>query len=529
MKSTIKRTLGTLPYTAELYWWLRQSHRPPVGGYALERLRDSLPDWVAQARRFQRPAGGKRLTVVTMLPYWVEQTALTGLALAALGHEVTLAYLPYAHWKRPVERFDLRRQNLYLREILAPLDEMLTVLPLLDAPQARSLPDALAAQLPAATYRDVQYSLLREDVDTGSDLYRLRMARNREQARRLFRLWEAQPPDGIIVPNGSILEFGITFRVARHLGIPIVTYEFGEQSGRIWLAQNDDVMRQDTSDLWDARRDVPLTEEEWALVRELFAARQGGGIWKTFSRRWQGTPSQGAEAARAALGLDSRPMVLLPTNVLGDSLTLGRQVFSESMTEWLVRTIEYFRQRGDAQLVIRVHPGESGSWGPSVYDILREKFPDLPEHIHLLPADAKINTYDLVAAADAGLVFTTTVGMEMAMSGLPVIVTGWTHYRGKGFTLDAESWDSYFELLDGVLESPEKYHPSRNQVESAWTYAYRFFMEYPQPFPWHVQHLAEDTRRWPPERVLSDEGLAQFGRTFGYLAGEPMWRDEADE
>ena len=524
-KKSLKTILGNLPYTAELYWWLRQSHQPPVGGYEPERLHKSLPEWAAQARRSRRPASGKRITIFTMLPYWVEQTALTGLALAALGHEVTLAYLPYAHWKRAVARFDLRRQSLYLQEVLAPLNDLLTVLPLLDAPQAKSLPDALAEQLPAATYRDVQYSLLREEVDADSDLYHLRMERNQAQARRLLHLWEAQPPDAVIVPNGSILEFGITFKVARHLGIPITTYEFGEQSERMWLAQNDDVMRQNTSDLWAARGDVPLTDEEWDRVREMFATRQGGGIWGNFSRRWQGVPSQGGEAARAALGLDARPMVLLPANVLGDSLTLGRHIFSESMTEWLVRTIEYFSRRDDAQLVIRVHPGESGSWGPSVYDILREKFPELPENIHLLPADAKINTYDLVNAADAGLVFTTTVGMEMAMSGLPVIVTGWTHYRGKGFTLDAESWDSYFGLLEGVLEAPEKYRPSRNQVESAWTYAYRFFMEYPQPFPWHVQHLDEDTRRWPPERVLSDEGLTQFGRTFDFLAGEPMYAE----
>jgi lipid A disaccharide synthetase len=63
----------------------------------------------------------------------------------------------------------------------------------------------------------------------------------------------------------------------------------------------------------------------------------------------------------------------------------------------------------------------------------------MPENIRLLPANANVNTYDLVQAADAGLVFTTTVGMEMAMSGLPVIVAGQTHYRGKGFTLDADS------------------------------------------------------------------------------------------
>ena len=47
--------------------------------------------------------------------------------------------------------------------------------------------------------------------------------------------------------------------------------------------------------------------------------------------------------------------------------------------------------------------------------------------------------HDLVETAGLGLVYTTTVGLEMAMSGVPVIVIGQTHYRGKGFSLDPDS------------------------------------------------------------------------------------------
>jgi hypothetical protein len=192
------------------------------------------------------------------------------------------------------------------------------------------------------------------------------------------------------------------------------------------------------------------------------------------------------------------------------------------MTEWMSRTIEFFAKRDDVQFVLRVHPGEGLGWGLSVYDILTEKFPDLPKNIHILRADAKINTYDLVNTADIGLVFTTTVGMEMAMIGLPVIVTGQTHYRGKGFTLEPDSWDEYFETLEKVISVPKDYAPSHEDVESAWTYAYRFFFEYPQPYPWHVQHFWEDEEIWSLEKVMSEEGLKKFEKTLGYLAGEKI-------
>jgi len=482
-----------------------------------------LPEWLEQAgavtRKSKKP---KRVLVFSMLSYWLEHSMLMSLALAALGHDVTVSYLPYAHWKKPINQFDLRRQNIYIQGIVSRAEPFIKVASLLESAQVDSLPVELEEMMHAAAFRDVQYSLLREDVDPGSDLYHLRRERNEIYARRMLALMMRNRPEAVIVPNGSMLEFGITYLVSKYLGIPVMTLEFGEQSERMWLAQNDDVMRQDTQDLWDARKDAPLSEEEWKRVKEFFAARQKGNIWETFVRLWQGTPSQGVEEARKDLGLDSRPVVYLPTNVLGDSLTLGRQLFSSSMTEWLQHTIEFFIERTDVQFVIKTHPGEQIGWGPAVYDILREMFPELPDHIHLLPADAKVNAYDIIEIADLGMVFTTTMGMEIAMSGLPVIVTGKTHYRGKGFTLDADSWDGFFGILHKVLADPRAHRPTRTQVEAAWTYAYRFFFEYPQPYPWHVQHFQNDIERWPLEVVFSDEGFGQFGNTFEYLVGEPI-------
>ena len=525
-KNALKEILGSIPFSVELYGILRQTDQPPDGGYELDQLKAALPRWLDEAKVIQQEnPTPKKVLIFTMLKYWVEETILLSLALQALGHTVTLSYLPYTKWKQPINRFDLRRQSFYVAEVLSPLQSIITTVDVLKLDQASELPDELADQMDAAAYRDAQYSLLREDVDPDSDLIRLRKERNIAHALRLLKWFKKDRPDAIIVPNGSILEFGITFRVAKYLGIPVMTYEFGEQSERMWLAQNDDVMAQDTSLLWDTRGQVELTANEWARVKEFFSARQGGGLWENFSRLWQGTPSKGGEQVRAELDLDSRPVVLLPANVLGDSLTLGRHIFSDSMTEWMIRTIEFFSHRADVQFVIRVHPGEQIGWGPSLYDILTEAFPKMPENVHLLPADAKVNTYDLVNTADFGLVFTTTVGMEMAMIGLPVIVTGQTHYRGKGFTLDPDSWDSYFEILNRVLESPQEHRPSREQVESAWTYAYRFFFEYPQPFPWHVQYFWKTETEWPLSRVLSDQGMEYYGDTFRYLVGDPIeWK-----
>lgn len=533
IKSSLKTLLGDLPFAAELYWRVRQPGRPVSAKFDLSRLAKALPIWRAEAEKARSAVVGRRSSVVIFatLRYWLEHAALLGMAFAGLGHEVTLSYLPYADWRSPLNRFDLRRQNEYTRTVLEKGRPLLTIAPLLNARPA-ALPAFLQAAVEENAYRDTQYTLQMENVDRASELYRLRLERDNAAAGGALSLLSEHRPEALVIPNGAVLEFGALYQTARYLGIPTVSYEFGEQRGKIWLAQNAEVMRQETDELWAARRDLPLEEAQLAQVRALFTSRQRASLWESgdkshrFARRWQGAPSEGGAKARAALRLDTRPIVLLATNVIGDSLTLGRQVFSDSMTGWLERTVQWFAGRPDVQLVVRIHPGELIAKGPSVADVVKRALPQLPEHIHLIPAEAKVNTYDLVEIADLGLVYTTTVGMEMAMSGAPVIAVGRTHYRGKGFTLDADTWEDFFELLSKILSQPQAYRLSPEQVECAWQYAYRFFFEYPHPFPWHLLHFWKDLEDWPLSRALGAEGQEQFGKTFRYLAGETVdWQN----
>jgi hypothetical protein len=523
-KEAIKNLIGQIPFTAELYWLFRQRGKPIQSRFSLKHLQAALPEMVAQASQFREKApAGKKIFIFSTLHYWIEHTALLATALAGQGHQVTLGYLPYAEWQSPINRFDLRRQNVYAEKVLAQASPLFEPVSFLSyrAPY-KPLPEIVMTAVQHVSLFDAQYTLQVEDVDLNSEIYRLRKERNEDAARLAMAYLMNNRPDVVIVPNGTIQELGVVYRVARSLKIPTVTYEFGDQRQRIWVARNAEVMRQETDTLWKARQETPLTEPQLERLRSLFVARQRAALWENFARLWQDTPPQGGEQARAALGLDQRPVVLLATNVLGDSLTLGRQVFSKTMAEWIGRTVQYFMGRPDVQLVIRIHPGEVLTHGLSMAEVVRQVIPHLPEHIRLIGSKDKLNTYDLIEVADLGLVYTTTVGLEMAMDGLPVIVSGHTHYRSRGFTMDPDNWVAYFKLLGALLENPRAYRLSKEQVEHAWRYAYRFFFDFPRPFPWHLVRMWEDYKARPLQAVLGDEGRQQWDSTFRYLAGEPI-------
>src|SRR5581483_4904489 len=367
------------------------------------------------------------------------------------------------------------------------------------------------------------------NVNDSSDraVYDLRLERNTFAALAALRWMQVNQPEVVLVPNGLILEMGIVFRVARYLGIPATTFEFNDQREQIWLAQNSSIMRMDTDYLVKARCGLPITDAMYERLADLENARRGAKVWGKSKRLWQYVSSQGGEETRKSLGLDHRPVVMLAANVLGDSLTLGRNIFAKSMTEWMTRTVQFFANRPEVQLVIRVHPGEKlVPKARSMAQVVREALPNLPAHIHLIGALDKVNTYDLIEIADLGLAYTTTVGLETAMNGLPVIVCGDTHYRKRGFTIDPDSWDEYFAALEKVLGDLPAHRLSQEQIAAAWNYGYRYFFEYPRPFPWRLMNFWDELNVWPLEKALGAEGMAEFGDTYRFLVGEPFaWKD----
>ncbi len=519
-----------LPIAPGVMQRIRPNNPPVLGNYRLDRLEDELPRWIEAARQARDQAHAdwpRSILLFAWLPWWLEYGVALSLLLAGQGHEVHLAYVSDRDWTEESPSPVRGRQGAYVARTLDPVRQLVGV-HALRVHSGEVENRELASGLEEQSRRDVQYIRRREELDlsaSGEDagLIQFRRARNRALAASLLKLMTGRAFHSVVIPNGSLLDFGVAYRVARHLRMTTVTYEFGEQRERMWLARDAEVMLQDTSDFWRLRRSDGLSAEELEAMRAMTRARRQGQRWENFGRQWQPGESQGADAVRQALGLDAkRQVAVLCTNVVGDSLALGRQVFTDGMADWLRGTVKYFGSRTDVQLVVRVHPGEALGTGLPSTEIIQETLPQLPGHVVVVPPESPFNTYDVIDLADIGLVYTTTAGLEMAMAGLPVVVAGRTHYRGRGFTFDPESWPAYFETLDRLTNQPVAARRPNEQVELAWRYAYRFFFDYPFPFPWHLIRFWEDEAERPMQMLLRPGGLMPYQPAIDAFAGEPL-------
>jgi hypothetical protein len=518
-KERLKHILGEIPLTAEIFWLMRQSDHPTPSNFSLRNIKAILPDAIQaaeKARTYAKP--GKKVFLFASTHYWLEHEVMLGLALTGLGHQVTLAFYPYAGWNIQSNQFDIRRQSVYANSILKSVTSLMKVVNLYrNNSSFVQLTPAMHDCVEHVSDYDFMYAYQTEEVDREDPFYQFRFERNLKAAKALYSYLRVNKPDVAIIPNGTILELGVAYKVCRSLKIPTSTYEFNDQRGSMWLAQNDEIMQQNTDYLWAQHLKEELKESELNQLESLMSSRKNASLYGSYMRKWQKVPSQGESVVREKMGLDKRPVILLATNVMGDSLTLGRNIFTKSMTEWIIRTVQYFIEKPEVQLVIRIHPGEALVKHGSIHDMIKQTLPELPDHIHLIDPLAEVNTYDLMDVADLGMVFTTTVGLEMAMRGIPVIVAGKTHYRKRGFTFDPDSWVEYFKTLNRILEDVQGARLSQEMVDLAWKYTYLFFFKYPHPFPWHMAFRRKDFKEVLMPSVLSKEGLKKYQNTFDLL------------
>ena len=160
-------------------------------------------------------------------------------------------------------------------------------------------------------------------------------------------------------------------------------------------------------------------------------------------------------------------------NVPWDASLIDANKAFKNVYEWISYTIELLKEKPELQLIIKIHPAEKISESVNtVLDYINNNFKPIPKNIKVIPPDTKISSYSLFPIIDVGIVYNGTLGLEMALNNIPVIVAGQTHYDYNGFTYDISSKKGYHDiLLSNISPLSEK------QLKTAQIYAYFYFIK----------------------------------------------------
>ena len=69
--------------------------------------------------------------------------------------------------------------------------------------------------------------------------------------------------------------------------------------------------------------------------------------------------------------------------------------------------------------------------------------------LSVIEPEWKINTYDIFSFIDLGIIFNGTLGLEMMLSGIPMVSTGRIFHIGLGFAMEPETVEYGKSILLG--------------------------------------------------------------------------------
>lgn len=273
---------------------------------------------------------------------------------------------------------------------------------------------------------------------------------------------------GIYVPQGLILD------VCRREALRVVTWNPAYRKKCFIFSHGDTyhhTLMTESVSTWETMRWGSAQEEE--IQAYLSSRAEGTNDWIWF----HDDPVGDINTIEQSLGIDlSKPTVGLLTNVMWDAQLHYPNNAFPNMLAWVLETIAYFEGRPDLQLIIRVHPAEIRGAVKSrqpIVEEVRSRYPLLPPNVWLVGPEDRASTYALMARCNAVAIYGTKTGVELTSAGIPVIVAGEAWIRNKGITLDAQSREEYFQLLNRL---PLRHRMNPDDVRRAQMYAYHFFL-----------------------------------------------------
>ena len=164
--------------------------------------------------------------------------------------------------------------------------------------------------------------------------------------------------------------------------------------------------------------------------------------------------------------------VMFP-NVPWDAALMKADIGFKNVYEWVSTTIDLFKNKSNFQLIIKIHPSEIKVMESkkTILDYIKKNFGTLPENVKIIPPNTIISPYSLFPFIDVGLVYNGTIGLEMSIWEIPVIVSGNAHYGNKNFTYHIKTKEEYSNILFKELTTLP------NQQDIARIYAYFHFIK----------------------------------------------------
>ncbi len=288
---------------------------------------------------------------------------------------------------------------------------------------------------------------------------------------------DVHKPDVILMFNGRFFSHNILLSLAKQRGITAYIHERSSIKDTILFKYNGNILESEQSkNHWKAWEDIPLSSGEVNCIDDYLAQRKLGNNTGCLSISHA---NHDEKFIYETLNISQNTKIItLFTSSTDEYIGYPGLKFIINQTDLIKRAISFFKDKIEYCLVIRVHPNATESDLTNT-DMAALK-DSLPPNVKILYPDDKISSYKLIEVSNANIVFMSSIGIEAAAMGKPVLMcSDISSFYGHRYSLnlpDADSCEEYIELLLSEDFSIER-------IRAAYRHAYFIFFRRCIPFP----------------------------------------------
>ncbi len=223
------------------------------------------------------------------------------------------------------------------------------------------------------------------------------------------------------------------------------------------------------------------------------------------------------------------------TNVIFDTSQPHANVIFKHMFSWLDHVLKVIKSHPETLFVIRAHPDESRPGKASQESVaawVQEKdVAALPNVIFVGPDDY-FSSYEMIQRAKFVMIYNSTIGMEAAIMGAPVLSAGKARFTQLETVFFPADQSEYLDTLEAFLSTDEVSAPEQHRVNARRFLYYQLFRT-SLPF----DRFLEPDGIWPgfvrlkdfaPEDLLPERSPVMKVISEGLLSGEPFLLPEVE-
>ncbi len=268
-------------------------------------------------------------------------------------------------------------------------------------------------------------------------------------ARRFEDFLTHTRPRAVVVFNGQFFPEAVARYVARRRGLRVITHEVGLQPASAFFTEGEA-----TAYPIHIPAEFELNEQQNARLDAYLARRFQGDFSMAGIRFWP--ELKGLDPSFLRKAAQFQQVVPVFTNVVFDTSQPHANTLFESMFEWLDLVLEIIRMHPQTLFVIRAHPDETRprkESRESVQSWVQAHGVQALENVVFIAPREYSSSYELIERSKFVMVYNSTIGLEAAILGKPVLCAGRARFTQYPIVFFPQSAAEYRRMAEEFLRS----------------------------------------------------------------------------